>query len=604
MTVDDNDPCTEDVCVAGVVTNTFADADGDAICDANDACPNTPTDEATNADGCACSQLTVDDNDPCTEDICVAGVVTNTFVDADGDLTCDANDACPNDPNKIAPGICGCGVEDIDSNGDGIFDCESTSVYCPAMGESTQYEWIDKVKVNDNQNVSGDDGGYADYTSVNFSLEKGNNNLITLNPGFSGNNYYEYWTVYIDLNQDGDFYDAGELVFARVSGYGFTDVLPIPTSAVLGTTQMRVMMSYNGWAYPCDTFQNGEVEDYTVTITEPALNYCSTSSNNSHEEWIKKVALGSIHNPTGDDGGYADYTNHYTPLLQGQTKTITLKPGFSGYAYREYWKVWVDWNQDGDFDDWGELEVAASSFGNLYRHITVPYNATPGITRMRVSMKYGGWPSSCGNFSYGEVEDYTIVVGSQGYASQSIPNDGKLQLTATTKETSVQLDWINDTGDRNDYFVVEKSLDGRNFEIMTTVENQKPDHTLRTYSTIDNKTVKGMNYYRIKLIMKDGTERYSEIQSAKITQNPNQIAVYPNPTSEEVYINLKAFSGMDAEVMIVNNFGKIVYEESITKIQKTTHRIDLDRLQAGHYTISILVEGRKRIAKPLVIVRM
>jgi len=532
-------------------------------------------------------------------------IVTNTFQDADGDSTCDVDDGCPNDPNKIAPGICGCGVEDIDSNGDGIFDCEAQGVYCAAMGESTEYEWIKKVGINGSLNHSGDDGGYADYTSIAFELETGNSNLITLTPGFFNSNYYEYWTVYIDLNQDGDFYDAGELVYNRVSRYNIIDCLHIPASATLGTTQMRVMMSYNGWAYPCDTFQDGEVEDYTVTISEPMINYCNSSGNNSNQEWIKKVRLKNINNLSGNDGGYADYTNHYTQMSQGENKTIILKPGFSGYAYREYWKVWVDWNQDGDFADWGELEVASSSYGTLYKNISVPHNAMPGPTRMRVSMKYGSWPSACGNFSYGEVEDYTIIVnGSQGFTSQPTPNDGKLKLTATTKANNIQLDWINDTGDQNDYFVIEKSTDGRNFDIMATTDNQNNDRILRTYSTLDTKPVIGVNYYRIKLIMKDGTERYSEIQSAKISHDPNAINIYPNPATEKAFINLKAFNGMSAEIMIVNNFGKVVHREEIDKIYKTTHRIDLNHLQAGHYTISILVEGRKRIAKPLIIMKL
>ncbi|MBI5434769.1 MAG: DUF3616 domain-containing protein, partial [Planctomycetes bacterium] len=50
-------------------------------------------------------------------------------VDSDGDLTPDCTDGCPNDANKIAPGICGCGVSDADTDGDGTADCIDG---CPA----------------------------------------------------------------------------------------------------------------------------------------------------------------------------------------------------------------------------------------------------------------------------------------------------------------------------------------------------------------------------------------------------------------------------------------------------------------------------------------
>jgi hypothetical protein len=105
------------------------DADGDGVCNTGDLCANTPPGEGVNTNGCSCSQVTVDDGDVCTLDACLNGNVTNTFQDADGDLTCDANDGCPNDVNKIAAGQCGCGVADTDTDGDLTADCNDG---CPS----------------------------------------------------------------------------------------------------------------------------------------------------------------------------------------------------------------------------------------------------------------------------------------------------------------------------------------------------------------------------------------------------------------------------------------------------------------------------------------
>ncbi len=152
-TTDDGNPCTLDACSNGNVTHTFQDADGDGTCDANDGCPNDPNKTAPGICGCGVADTDSDgdgiancndncpnvsgqqgsscnDNNACTiNDVLNASCVcVGTFQDTDGDGTCNANDGCPNDPNKIAPGICGCGVADTDSDGDGVANCNDN---CP-----------------------------------------------------------------------------------------------------------------------------------------------------------------------------------------------------------------------------------------------------------------------------------------------------------------------------------------------------------------------------------------------------------------------------------------------------------------------------------------
>ncbi len=118
---DDNDPCTIDELVGGVCTYTAI------VCDDDDPCTN---------DSCVsgvCQFIAIDcnDNDPCTLDECDGnGGCINTIIDSDGDGTADCVDECPDDPNKIESGICGCGVVDdpTDTDQDGTPDCRDV---CP-----------------------------------------------------------------------------------------------------------------------------------------------------------------------------------------------------------------------------------------------------------------------------------------------------------------------------------------------------------------------------------------------------------------------------------------------------------------------------------------
>ena len=101
VTVDDGDPCTFDACTNGNVSHTFQDSDADSVCNADDDCPGTLAGAGVNAQGCSCAQVTVDDGDPCTLDVCANGNVSHTYQDFDTDGLCDALDNCPEDVGVI-----------------------------------------------------------------------------------------------------------------------------------------------------------------------------------------------------------------------------------------------------------------------------------------------------------------------------------------------------------------------------------------------------------------------------------------------------------------------------------------------------------------------
>ncbi|MEM7101565.1 MAG: GEVED domain-containing protein [Bacteroidota bacterium] len=138
--------------------------------------------------------------------------------------------------------------------------------------------------------------------------------------------------------------------------------------------------------------------------------YCDSAGDDTSFEWIETVQFGSINNNSGDNGGYADFTAQGTVVSPGQSYAITLTPGFDDQTYDEYWRVWIDFNIDEDFDDANELVFEDNGNAAVSGTITIPVGATTGTTRMRVSMKYDENPTQCEEFQYGEVEDYSIVI--------------------------------------------------------------------------------------------------------------------------------------------------------------------------------------------------
>jgi len=139
--------------------------------------------------------------------------------------------------------------------------------YCNSASTNISDEYIGRLQLNTIDNVSGGQF-YTDFTNISTDLNKGNQYTITVTPTWTGTVYSEGYAVWIDYNKDGDFDDAGEQVWSQaatqttpISG-GFT----VPSGAADGATRMRVSMKYNGIPASCETFQYGEVEDYTVNL--------------------------------------------------------------------------------------------------------------------------------------------------------------------------------------------------------------------------------------------------------------------------------------------------------------------------------------------------
>ncbi|EDP97048.1 S8 family serine peptidase [Kordia algicida OT-1] len=184
------------------------------------------------------------------------------------------------------------------------------------------------------------------------------------------------------------------------------------------TTQYEVQVRSK-----CTSGNSSYSASINFTTTEFQLNYCASNGNSVADEYISRVQLATLDNSSGAaTGGYADFTSESTSLTKNQTYTITVTPTWTGTTYSEGYSVWIDYNQDGDFTDAGEQvwTQAATQTTPVSGSFTVPTSATNGATRMRVSMKYNGVPTSCESFSYGEVEDYTVNI-SAGVADTVAP---------------------------------------------------------------------------------------------------------------------------------------------------------------------------------------
>lgn len=276
---------------------------------------------------------------------------------------------------------------------------------------------------------------------------------------------------------------ADEQVTVRVSNYGAQALSNVPVTLIVdgnligtetiagpisaanyedvtfsSTVDMSTIDAYNFTAYVAvsgDTIQSNDTINKVIEHEPPS--YCDASGGGNYEH-ISHVEFNTIDN-TSNYTTYSDYTNISTTVSKGSSYSITVTSG-NGYSSDEC-IVWIDWNQDYDFEDSGEKVVLGTGTGPFSGNITVPTGAQAGSTRMRVRLHDAsaqGNSTSCGSSSYGEVEDYTITVDSD-MATQDVinandievkifpnPNNGVFTITMNDNRYKKTIEIINRLG--------------------------------------------------------------------------------------------------------------------------------------------------------------
>lgn len=169
------------------------------------------------------------------------------------------------------------------------------------------------------------------------------------------------------------------------------------------------------------------------------LAYCAATGG--CDEYISNVNIGTI-NSTSTCNNYSNYTNLSTSVSAGVATPITITNG-NPYS-SDQCGIWIDWNQDQDFDDPGETITVAGSPGNgpYTANIIPPANAAGGNTTMRIRITYTGTLSPCGTTSYGEVEDYTLTVNNWllvENGNDTLMPDSSKAVMVTFKSENIQL---------------------------------------------------------------------------------------------------------------------------------------------------------------------
>jgi hypothetical protein len=185
------------------------------------------------------------------------------------------------------------------------------------------------------------------------------------------------------------------------------------------------------------------------------------------------------------------------------------------------------------------------------------------------------------NFSTAGAENrttrFTIHIKDSPLPVELVSFEGELL------DGKVELSWETASEKENDYFEVQKSVDGNRFIEIDYVSGQGNSNELVSYYSVDANPSLGTSYYRLKQVDYDGEFSYSNIISIS---NYSDIAIdiYPNPATDYIYVQIPSVSELEVSLKIISMDGKVLLENS-WRNESGIKRINISDLPSAQYIL-------------------
>lgn len=158
-----------------------------------------------------------------------------------------------------------------------------------------------------------------------------------------------------------------------------------------------------------------------------------------------------------------------------------------------------------------------------------------------------------------------------------------ISFEARTLGDVVRLDWSTASETNNDFFTLERSEDGVNWGIFSTVDGNGNSNQVLTYSSVDEAPMNGISYYRLKQTDFDGQFSYSDTRMVDVSSIPENLYASPNPSKGIFTINRKVTNLQN--IRLYNGQGKAMVGHEVYIGSQV--KLDLSSLPTGVYFLNI-----------------
>jgi hypothetical protein len=303
----------------------------------------------------------------------------------------------------------------------------------------------------------------------------------------------------------------------------------------------------------------------------------------------------------GSDGGYLNGSSDCIKLISltlGSTYSVSFNVE---QVNIHQLRAWIDYNNDGSFDNSTEQIHYNSSFGNAQSfatsgNFTVPNTAQANtVLRMRVvNDLIPGYPltvaitDACHNPYYGQAEDYAVYIPSLIVLPVNL-----LEFNGELKQNRIELNWSTVAENNSKDFEIEKSTDGNNFYLIGKTKAAGNSNKLLNY-VFEDQEIEPSNFYRIRMNDLNGQSKLSKVILVNANNTDQSLNLLRNPFSETINIKL-AKMALQIKLQLISIEGRVVSEKVFYNTNQAQWQ--LPGLNDGMYIIRAMIDGKEFSAK-------
>lgn len=293
--------------------------------------------------------------------------------------------------------------------------------------------------------------------------------------------------------------------------------------------------------------------------------------------FIKSVKIGT-NSPivTGNNAvnGYYFYKGQNIHLDKDSSYAVTIQAGTQFTAGQLNVGGWIDYNQDGLFDQVSENMFASTvndTFPGTFG-FTVPFNAVPGITRMRLFLTSSPLEACNANFFSGEVEDYCVEI----FESELPCNSPRNMDTFLVEQNAITFQWDSTENSISTYIKYRK-VGATEWEervttaLIYTIDDLKEctEYEFEVYTICPFKLSNDTSFIVKTKCMVDVFDPFGPLQAIKI---------YPNPVRNSLYAEISTDLPRQVNLQMRDISGKLISNQTF-QLNAGTNQITLNDLQ-------------------------